>query len=65
MANITLRPPTNWSEALLHRFDVAFEALEQRIRGLFVDKRIDFRQAAHIARVHRLATRGCNGQASM
>lgn len=65
MANITLRPTANWSEALLHRLDVVFDALELRVRSLFVDKRIDFRRAAHVARVHRLAARGCSGQALM
>jgi hypothetical protein len=65
MANITLRPSTNWSEALLHWFDVVLDLLERRVRRFFVDKHSDFRQAAHVARVRRLAAHGCNGQALM
>lgn len=65
MANITLRWSATWSERLLHWFDVALDRVEHRVRNLFADRHGDFRKAAHVARVRRLAARGCNGQALM
>jgi hypothetical protein len=63
MTHITLRFSATWSEALLHRFDVVLDRLAQAVRNLVADPRGDFHQAAHAARVRRLAARGCNGQA--
>jgi hypothetical protein len=63
MAHITLRLSTGWSERLLHGLDVTLDRLEQAMRGAFVDRQGDFREAAHAAQVRRLAAHGCNGQA--
>jgi len=63
MVNITLRLSASWSERLLHRFDVLLERFEFAAQTLLTDPYEDFRQAAHGARVHRLAARGSNGQA--
>ncbi|MBA4098584.1 MAG: hypothetical protein C0484_17690 [Rhodospirillum sp.] len=65
MANITLRPSSAWSEALLHRFDVALERLERTARTFFADPQGDFRQATQDTRIRRLAAHGCSGQALM
>ena len=65
MAHITLRLSATWSETILHRLDVALDRVEQAVRNLFADNSGDFRQAAHAARVRRLAAHGCSGQALM
>jgi len=63
MTHVTLRLTATWGETLLHWFDVVLDRLEQAVRNLFADKRGDFLQAVHAARVRRLAAHGCNGQA--
>lgn len=65
MANITLRLSSSWSEALLHRFDVALDRLEHTARTFFADPTGDFTQAAQDTRIRRLAAHGCGGQALM
>lgn len=65
MANITLRLSSTWSEALLHRFDVALDRIEQAARAYFGDPAGDFTRAAQDARIRRLAAHGCGGQALM
>ena len=65
MANITLRPSSAWSEALLHWFDVTLDRLERAARTFFADPQGDFTQAAQDTRIRRLAAHGCSGQALM
>ncbi len=65
MANITLRLSSTWSEALLHRFDVALDRLEQAARTFFADAQGDFTKSAQDTRIRRLAAHGCSGQALM
>lgn len=65
MANITLRLSSSWSEALLHRFDMALDRLEHAARTFFADPQGDFTQAAQDTRMRRLAAHGCSGQALM
>jgi hypothetical protein len=65
MANITLRPSSAWSEALLHRFDVMLDRVERAARDFFADPQGDFTQAAQDTRIRRLAAHGCSGQALM
>ena len=65
MANITLRLSSSWSEALLHRFDMALDRLEHAARTFFADPQGDFTQAAQETRMRRLAAHGCSGQALM
>ena len=65
MANITLRLPSTWSEALLHRFDQMLDRVEHAARNFFADPQGDFRQAAQDTRIRRLAAHGCSGQALM
>lgn len=63
MAHITFRLSATWGERLLHRCDVVLDAVEQLAHGIFAEKHGDFREAAHVAQIRRLAARGCNGQA--
>ncbi|HEX4893213.1 MAG TPA: hypothetical protein VFV47_07975 [Hyphomicrobiaceae bacterium] len=63
MANITLRLSSTWSEALLHRFDVALDRLEHAVRTYFADPTGDFDRATQDTRIRRLAAHGCCGQA--
>lgn len=63
MANITLRLSSTWSEALLHRFDVALDRLEHAARTFFADPAGDFTRATQDTRIRRLAAHGCGGQA--
>jgi hypothetical protein len=63
MAHITFRPSAGWSEALLHRLDVALDLLERATRNLIADRDGGFREEVHIVRVRRLAAHGCSGQA--
>ncbi|WP_119301231.1 hypothetical protein [Dongia deserti] len=63
MADVTLRVSTNWSERLLHRFDLVLDRLEQAFGSALADKHGDFHEAAHVTHIRRLAARGCNGQA--
>jgi hypothetical protein len=65
MALITLRPSSTWSEALLHRFDVALDRLEHAVRAFFAEPHGDFLQAAQDTRIRRMAAHGCSGQAMM
>lgn len=62
MANITLPQSTTWAETLLHWFDARLDVVERAVRSCFADGHADFNQAAHIARVRRLAAHGCSGQ---
>jgi hypothetical protein len=63
MANITLPLSTGRMERLLHRFDVMLDRIELAIRASFSDPHADLREAAHLACLRRLASRGCGGQA--
>lgn len=63
MANITLRLSSTWSEALLHRVDVALDRVEHKARRFFADPTGDFTQSAQDTRIRRLAAHGCGGQA--
>lgn len=62
-ARVGLGRLTAWSDPLIQRVDLVLDRLEFAIGGLFADKYADFRDEVQVTRLHRLATRGCNGQA--
>jgi hypothetical protein len=63
MAHITFRLSSGWSEAALHRFDLALDLLERAARSLLADKDGSFGREIQAVRVRRLAAHGCSGQA--
>jgi hypothetical protein len=54
---------TTWSETLIRRVDIVLDWLELATGRLLVDKYPDFRDEVQVMRLHRMATRGYNGQA--
>jgi len=63
MAHITFRLSSDWSEAVLHRFDLALDLFERAARSLLADKDGSFAREIQAVRVRRLAAHGCSGQA--